>query len=58
MRDAPILKIFRIRLRSWRAMNPTDLVDRTKSHMWKFMRDDGKKEGFDPGDLDYDSDLT
>ena len=35
-----------------------DLVDRTKSHMWKFMRDDGKKESFDPGELGYDSDLT
>ena len=35
-----------------------DLVDRTKSHMWASMRADGKKEGFDPGELVYDADLT
>jgi len=40
--DAPILKISRIRLRSSRAMNPTDLVDRTT------LRDDVPK--FAPGD--------
>ena len=42
MGDAPILKISRIRLRSSRAMNPTDLVDRTT------LRDDVPK--FAPGD--------
>ncbi|HEV8322990.1 MAG TPA: peptidoglycan-binding domain-containing protein [Myxococcota bacterium] len=31
-----------------------DVHDRTKSHVWRDMRADGKKENFDPGELTYD----
>jgi hypothetical protein len=33
-----------------------DLRLRTKTRLWKTMADDGKKEGFDPGELTYDFD--
>ncbi len=38
------------------AASYADVRDRTKTHLWKAMRDDGKKEGFDPGELTYDFD--
>ena len=38
------------------AASYADVRDRTKTHLWKAMRDDGKKEGFDPGELSYDFD--
>ncbi len=33
-----------------------DLRTRTKTHLWATMKKDGKKEGFDPGELTYDFD--
>jgi len=34
-----------------------DVRNRTNTHLWKTMSDDGKPDGFDPGHLVYDSDL-